>query len=304
MWKILAIITALAFGLAVPDSAQSASSPSTPDEQFAALPWISSPQKPKVTERATIALIPDTQFLDAQGSAKFLTLTGNLPDGENYILVAKKYGWWADYSFSDIGYVKDDEKIDADALLKELKDADASQNEARAEQGLEPLTTVGWAVPPHYDATSHNLEYGIILSSPSGQNINYRMRMLGRRGVMDATLVTSQQTLQADLAAFRAANRGFAFIPDESYASYKEGDKVSEYGLAALVTGGAAAAAIKGGLFKGLLLLLAKFWKLIALAFVGGFAAIRRIFAGNRDNDLLATPVGQTPDETGYPDER
>ena len=36
-------------------------------------------------------------------------------------------------------------------------------------------------------------------------------------------------------------------------AAYKDGDKVSEYGLAALVTGGAAAAVAKTGLFKGLL---------------------------------------------------
>lgn len=278
MRTILTVILALTLGASTPLLAQSAAPPANPEAQFNALPWISAPQKPKITDRATIALSPDVQFLDANGTRSFMTLTGNLPDGENYVLVSKNTGWWAAYNFADIGYVKDDEKIDAAALLQEMKDSDAAQNEARAEQGLEPLTTVGWAVPPHYDATTHNLEYGITISTPSGQNINYHMRMLGRRGVMDATLVTSAATLQADLVAFRQANKGFAFIPDESYAAFKDGDKVSEYGLAALITGGAVAIAAKKGLLAGLLLLLAKFWKIIAIAVVAGGVGFRRFF--------------------------
>jgi uncharacterized membrane-anchored protein len=283
MRTILTAALALALGASTPILAKPAAAPSNPEAQFNALPWINAPQKPKVTDRATLALSPDVQFLDANGTKSFLTLTGNLPDGENYVLVSKNKGWWAAYNFADIGYVKDDEKIDAAALLKEMQDSDAAQNEARKEQGLEPLTTVGWAVPPHYDATTHNLEYGITVSAPSGQNINYHMRMLGRRGVMDATLVTSAETLQADLAAFRQANKGFAFTPDESYAAYKDGDKVSEYGLAALITGGAVAIAAKKGLLAGLLLLLAKFWKLVAIAVVAGGAGIRRFFGRNED---------------------
>lgn len=255
----------------------------SPELQFEALPWVQAPAKPKVTERAVIALTPQVRFLDAAGTNLFLKLTGNLPEDDSYTIADKDSGWFAVYTFSDIGYVKDDEEIDANALLQQMKDGDAEQNEVRREQGLEPLTTEGWAVAPHYDKATKNLEYGVTLSTPTGQNINYHLRVLGRRGVMDAALVTSATSLQADLAEFRAVNTGFAFTSDESYASFKEGDKVSEYGLAALITGGAAAAALKGGLFKGLLIFLAKFWKLIALAVVGGLAAARRLFTGKTD---------------------
>jgi uncharacterized membrane-anchored protein len=254
-------------------------------QQFEALPWVKSPASPKVTGRAIIALTPEVRFLDAKGTNNFLQLTGNLPEADSYTVSDKDNGWFAVYSFADIGFVKDDDEIDADALLKQMKENDAEQNEARREQGLEPLSTVGWAVPPHYDKATKNLEYGVTLSTASGQNINYHMRILGRKGVMDAALVTSAATLQQDLAEFRAVNKGFAFNADESYAAFKDGDKVSEYGLAALVTGGAAAAALKGGLFKGLLILLAKFWKLIALAMVGAFAAFRKLFGGKSDVD-------------------
>jgi uncharacterized membrane-anchored protein len=265
------------------------------ERQFDALPFVKAPAKPAVTSRATISLMPGIEYLDPKGTNAFLKLTNNLPGDDAYIILSKEKRWWAIYTFADLGYVKDDEKIDADALLKTLKDNDVDANVARKEQGLEPLTTVGWAVPPHYDPTSHNLEYGLTLSTPSGTNINYSMRILGRRGVMDATLVTSAETLQADLADFRAANKGFAFNTEESYGAFKDGDKVSEYGLAALVTGGVAAAALKGGLFKGLLIFLAKFWKIIAFAVAGAGVGLKRFFVGNRDNDLVAPPLDESP---------
>jgi uncharacterized membrane-anchored protein len=254
-------------------------------KQIETLPWVNKPGSVAITSRADLTLNPKVRYLDAKGTNGYLKLTGNLPEDDSYIIASRENGWFAVYSFADIGYVKDDEKIDPDALLQSLKDNQTQGNEERAAQGMEPLTVVGWAVPPHYDKTTNNLEYGVILSAPSGTNINYHMRILGRRGVMDAALITSQEYLQADLAEFRAVNKAFHFKVDESYAAFKDGDKVSEYGLAALVTGGAAAAAMKGGLFKGLLLLLAKFWKLIALGVIGLFAGFRKFFGGGSADD-------------------
>ena len=247
-------------------------------KQYAALPWVTSPAKVKIVDNAALVLDPKTQYLDKSGTDQLLKLTGNLPEDNSYTIAPKNGGWFAVYSFSDMGYVKDDEKIDPDALLKSMRENEASANEERKTQGIPELNVVGWAVPPHYDTRTHNLEYGVTLSSQGSSNINYHMRMLGRRGVMDAALVTSAETLQADLAEFRAANSSFAYNNGEDYGSYKQGDKVSEYGLAALVTGGAAAAALKTGLFAGLLKGLAAFWKLIAVGVIAGFAGIKRFF--------------------------
>jgi uncharacterized membrane-anchored protein len=278
-------LAGVALILAVPLtlSGANAQPAASPQQQYDALPWVQAPAKPNVTERAAIVLTPQVRYLDAKGTNRFLALTGNLPEEDSYTIADKDSGWFAVYTFADMGYVKDDEAIDAAALLQQMKDGDAAQNEARREQGLEPLTTIGWAVPPHYDKATKNLEYGVTLASPTGQNINYHLRILGRRGVMDAALVTSAATLQSDLAEFRAVNKGFAFTTDEGYSAFKDGDKVSEYGLAALVTGGAAAAALKGGLFKGLLIFLGTFWKLIAAAVVGGAVALRKFFGGKAD---------------------
>jgi uncharacterized membrane-anchored protein len=264
-------------------------------KEIEALPWVRSPAKVAITNRANLALEKDIGFLDATGSASYLKLSGNLPDGENYILRHNEIGWWAVYNFSDIGYVKDDEKIDADALLEQLKAQDEFANEERKNLGMEPLTTKGWAVAPYYDPQTKFLEYGLIVGSSTGDNINYRMRILGRRGVMDATLVTTKETLQTDLASFRQANKAFAFNPTESYAAYTDGDAVSEYGLAALVSGGAVAVAAKKGLFAGLLILLAKFWKLIAIGVVVFGAAIKRFFgrSKNEEEEVAAESDGE-----------
>ena len=260
-----------------------ADTPAAPDaksyaQQYEGLPWVATPAKPPITDHANIALDPKTRFLDAKGTNELLKLTGNLPEEDSYTVAPKSGSWFAVYNFSDMGYVKDDEKIDADALLKSMREGQEAGNEERKKQGLDAMSIAGWAVPPHYDPATHNLEYGVTLTTPTGSNINYHLRMLGRRGVMDAALITSPETLTADLAAFRLANKGFTYGDGEDYASYKDGDKVSQYGLAALVTGGAAAAAVKTGLFAGLIKGALAFWKVIAIGFVAFFAAIRKFF--------------------------
>lgn len=247
--------------------------------KLAALPWIRGAKPVAVTDKAQLTLDQGYRFLDTKGASDLLTLNGNLPSTGTYALAPDNVGWFATFDFEDIGYVKDDEAIDAESLLSTIREQQAEGNKQRAEQGLEALTVKGWSVAPHYDRATHNLEYGLILGSPSGDSVNYRMRMLGRHGVMNATLITAPETLEADLAAFRSATKTLGFIKDEQYASYKQGDKVSEYGLAALVTGGAAAALAKGGLLKGLIAGLAAFWKLIAVGVIAFFASIRRIFA-------------------------
>jgi uncharacterized membrane-anchored protein len=87
--------------------------------------------------------------------------------------------------------------------------------------------------------------------------------------------VTSPGTLAEDMKSFNGALNGFDFVAGEKYAEFKSGDKIAEYGLAALVVGGAAAAAAKSGLLKSL----GKFlWVIIGGGIAGGWALIRRLF--------------------------
>jgi uncharacterized membrane-anchored protein len=96
--------------------------------------------------------------------------------------------------------------------------------------------------------------------------------------VMSAVLVTAPDSLTASIVEFKGTLSGFEYTPGQRYAEYKPGDKVAKYGLAALVTGGAAAIAVKTGLWKVILGAAVAGWKFVAAAVVGLFTWISRRF--------------------------
>lgn len=266
----LLIVTSVAFAAAPsPDEARS---------KIRELNWIRGPGTGSLGAKATIDIPKDGGLLNASDGSKFLELTGNLPSPGTNIVVGGN--WWAAFDFVDEGYVPDDDKIDAEALLKTLKAGDAPANEQRRKLGLTEMYTDGWYVPPHYDTSTKHLEWGLKIRSPGSDvpTINYTVRMLGRSGHESAVLVSSPDQLDTDVRSFKAVLSTFKFVPGEKYSEFKQGDKVAAYGLGALVVGGAAAVAAKTGLWKVLLGFLAAFWKLIAVAVVAALAGVAKLF--------------------------
>jgi uncharacterized membrane-anchored protein len=245
-----------------------------------ALGWQRGPLKSPLSGKAVLTVPADASILNEADSSKFLELTGNMPSTGLNIVAGKS--WWATFEFDEVGYVKDDEKIDADALLKQMKADDGPSNEARRKRGLSELITEGWHIPPHYDSTSKHLEWALRLHSsdrPTEPIINYTVRLLGRTGYERVVLVSHPESLDADVKAFKAALTGFDFNAGEKYSEFKKGDRVAEFGLAALVAGGAAAVLAKTGLWKVLLGFLAAGWKFVALGVVALFAGIGKFFS-------------------------
>lgn len=236
------------------------------------LPWIAAPAAGNVAGLATIGLSPGLRFLGAQGTSRFLELTGNPPRDDNYTLAPSDYRWFAVFSYESSGHVDDSEKIDADALLAILKEGNQKSIAERRRLKLDVLTLEGWSVPPHYDVQTKRLEWGTKLRGEDGSlTVNYSIRLLGRTGVMEAILVSDPDSLDADLREFRAALVNFDFNPGQRYAEFRRGDKMAEYGLAALIVGGAAAAAAKSGAAKGM-------FKMIVIGAVAFGGAIMAFF--------------------------
>lgn len=249
-------------------------------DEIRKLGWQDGPGEGRIATQATIKIPAGYVFLGEADTNRFLQLLGNLPSPGHYLLAPKSLKWFSVFSFNPSGYVKDDEKIDADALLKSLKDADGPSNEERKRLGLEALYTDGWQVTPHYDAQSKRLEWGMRLRSANGaMNINYTSRLLGRSGVMSAVLVSDVDTLPRDTQEFQTALAQFSFVSGESYAEFKQGDKIAEYGLGALILGGAAAVATKKGLWAVIGGFLAAFWKLIAGVGVAALMGLKSFFS-------------------------
>lgn len=262
-------------------AAQAQRDPGQIIQELQQLAWQRGPSEGAIGSKAKIQIPNGFSFLDERNTRRFLELMGNPPRDGHYMIAPANIDWFAVFSFDPVGYVKDDEKIDAAALLDSLKEGDGPGNEERKRLGMAPIYTDGWHVPPHYDAGTKRLEWGMRLRDEKGGiHVNYTSRLLGRSGVMSAVLVSSPQTLNDDMNSFNGALAGYQFVAGEQYAEFKQGDKIAEYGLAALVVGGAAAAAAKAGLFKSL----GKFlWVIIGGALMGGWALLKKFFGRKKE---------------------
>jgi uncharacterized membrane-anchored protein len=137
-----------------------------------------------------------------------------------------------------------------------------------------------WVEKPHYDVTTHNLVWGLSAHDDDGGHVvNYNVRLLGRHGYMSITLVESPEGFAAARDGFTKLLGGFGYVSGGRYAEYVSGDRLAEVGLAALVAGGAGAAAAKLGLFGKLGKLIAASGKAILVFVLAAFAAVRRFLA-------------------------
>ena len=178
--------------------------------------------------------------------------------------------------------MKDDEKdkLDADAILEQLKEGQEAANEELSKRGMATLTVLGWQTPPFYNPLTHNLEWAIRLRGGDGSNVvNYKTKLLGRRGVMDVVLVCDEEEMPTVIPEYQKLLAGFAFKKEESYAAFTKGDKVAEYGLTGLIVGGGLLVAAKSGL-------LAKLWKPILIGLVAVGAFLKRIFVGKSKESI------------------
>lgn len=238
--------------------------------QIEALPWQTA--SGDMAGVARIALSPDIRFLDDNATRRFLELNGNPPRGTNYTIAPRTLDWFAILGFDRSGYVRDGDQLDADWLLRTLREQNEAGLQERRRLGMPLLRIDGWAVPPHYDIETRRLEWATRLLDEQNQvTVNYTVRILGRSGVMTAVLVSDPDALAQDIRAFKTVLRGFAFVAGERYAEFRQGDRVAEYGLAGLIVGGAAAAAASSGIFKGL-------GKAIGFIVLGGIAAVAAFF--------------------------
>ncbi|KGM54578.1 hypothetical protein N799_09115 [Lysobacter arseniciresistens ZS79] len=236
-----------------------------------AFDWQRGPGTGAIGQRAAIEIPDEYVFLDAAETRRYVEWTENIPSDEEYLFGPTSDKWEAYFSFYEEGYVKDDESLDADELLASLQESQAASNEERRSRGWSELVLEGWHVPPRYNPDTRTLEWATLLrDSESGNtSINYNTRVLGRKGTMSVQVVARPEDFDAGLAEFKASMDGFAYNAGERYADYMPGDRVAEYGLAALVTGGAVAAAGKKGLFGVIGAFLASAWKLLLAGLVG-----------------------------------
>lgn len=230
---------------------------------------------------ATLHVPRDFDFYDAADAETILVDIWGNPPGQAVLgmLMPSAYSpldwesWAVTIDYIEDGYVSDADAADIDYadLLRDMKSEVRNANRERVDAGYGSIELVGWAEPPRYDAADKKLYWAkeLRFDGSSETTLNYEIRALGRRGVLNMTFIAATSQL-AEINAARDSVLGMAeFNEGNRYADFDpELDKVAAYGVGALVAGKVAA---KAGLLGAALLLLKKFgiFLLIGLAAFG-----------------------------------
>lgn len=274
------MVCALVAGIAGRGWAQEPAAQPKAEQQEPKIDWQVGPTTAKLGDMAEIAIPEGFAFADQDGAIKILKANENIPSGgELGVVISREGGWFMIFRFDDGGYVKDDDKLDADAILKSMKEGTEDANAERAKHGWKPIHVTGWERQPFYDPLTHNLTWATLVRGDDPQEtgtVNHSIRILGRRGTMDVNLLALPSEYASITATFNSLIGGFHYTQGNRYSDFAKGDKVAEYGLTALILGGGAAVALKTGL-------LAKFWKFIVMGIVALGASLKKLFQKIRE---------------------
>jgi uncharacterized membrane-anchored protein len=229
------------------------------------------------------------RFLGAEDAQRLLTEGwGNPPDDSTLGMILPAdispfdydNSWAVEIYFEEDGYVSDKEAngINYDKLLKDMQESTNDANAERIKQGYDKVELVGWAAQPRYDAATHKLYWAkeIEFNDDPEHTLNYNIRVLGRKGVLNLNVIASLGQLPQVEAALPGILQTVNFNQGSRYEDFNAStDKVAKYGIAALIAGGILA---KKGFFVVILAVLAKFAKVIIIGVVALGGAAARMF--------------------------
>ena len=238
---------------------------------------------------ATLNVPEGFRFLNADDSKIILSeIWGNPPSETLGLIFPADSDFDSDNSFAiDVtydgsGFVKDEDasEIDYDDLLEGMQKDVAEVNIQREELGYPTYELVGWAAKPYYDAENKKLHWAkeVLFDGEESATLNYAIRILGRKGVLQMNFISDISLLGDVEKSVPQILPNINFDKGSTYAEFNPGmDKVAAYGIGGLIAGKVLA---KAGFFVVLL----KFWKIIAVAVVAGFAAIKKFITGRDDS--------------------
>ena len=242
-------------------------------------------------DMAALNLPEQFRYLSPADTEKVLAqLWGNPPGAVTLGMIVpagidllSRESWGVVISYDKDGHVKDDDasSIDYADLLKDMQKETEAANADRVKHGYPAMTLMGWAETPHYDAAQHKLYWAKQFRSDGQPNVlNYNIRVLGREGVLVLNAVAGIEQIEQIRKEMKTVTAFTEFTPGHRYADFNAStDKVAEYGIAALIAGGAAA---KLGFFGKIFAFLLAFKKLAIGGVVLLGAAIMKLFRRNK----------------------
>lgn len=250
------------------------------------------------------------KYLDSEQSEKVLTEIWGNPKSEYPSLgmlfpenagPADDKTFAFNIAFQEMGYVKDDDanSIDYEELLAEMKKSMQEANEERTKNGFPTMDIVGWASKPYYDTQKHALHWAkeLKFGGEPINTLNYNIRLLGRKGVLELNAIASINELPQVKQSIDQVIAAVEFETGEKYKDFNPSvDQVAAYTVGGLVAGKVLA---KVGFF----VLLVKFWKVIAFAFIALGSVLWRFLANKKKPEEIKTENTQVISNTETPTE-
>lgn len=201
-------------------------------------------------------------------------------------------------SYDAMGYVKDEDadEMDYDKLLKQMQEEEPEENKERVKKGYSTIHMVGWAQKPYYDKENKVLHWAkeLKFGDDGGvHTLNYDVRILGRKGILSLNAVGTMAELPLVKKDIDQVLHMATFTEGNAYKDFDSNiDEVAAWTIGGLVAGKLLAKA-------GILVLLAKFWKLIAVGVVAAGGFIMKLIKRkkNEEPEVAVAPV-ENNDET------
>lgn len=226
-----------------------------------------------VPNRFTVVLDADVRkfYEVVNGTSAPKNLEAMIVDGKTKSLVF--------YAPVHEGYVRLDDwsDVDPDRMISEIRENTETANVQRRANGISPLHVVGWVEKPSLDRKANVVRWAIEATADEGAVVNASALILGRHGYEKLVWVGPKSEDPSVL--LDVARSALIFDVGAEYKDYQAGDRVAEYGIAALV---ATAVGAKTAAKFGLLALLAAFakkgWVLIVVFFGAVVSFFKRLF--------------------------
>lgn len=218
-------------------------------------------------------------FLNAEDAREILVEAwGNPPDsvtstsgmifpGKNSPLADT---WGVEIRPDMIGYVEDTDAatINYDELLQSMKADTQAGNEERTKAGYDPITLIGWAAQPTYDAANKRLHWAkeLQFGDKPQRTLNYDIRFLNRQGVLVMSYIATMEQLPQVNQSLPDVLNTVSFDEGTRYADFVPGtDQVAAVGIGGLIAGKVLA---KTGFLVVALAMLKKFGFLLLLPLI------------------------------------
>ena len=201
-----------------------------------------------IIDRASLGDCADIQvpqgyrFLGPEDARALLERMNNpVAPGVLGVLAPADGKWLAVLEFQQVGYVRnvDEKKADFGAILKAVQNRRENEDSAQSDAGIARVASVDWEIQPEYDASAHSLEWAFRADTPTGKVVNHTVALLGRRGVLDITVVQPYQSSKgsADLVPVKELAKKISFREEQRYTDYQKGDRIASVGLQQLIVG-------------------------------------------------------------------